>query len=75
MQRANSSQATASKFSSSFIQHWSRCDFFGQKVQGFNHKGETMVTSGLGTILSMIIAIVALIYTVSKAHHVQQVNG
>ena len=71
-QASNSSKL---KYTSSFLKLWNQCDFFGQPVQGFNHKGEKTITSGLGTVMSLLIAAIALIYAISKAHHIQNVNG
>ena len=48
---------------------------FGLPVQSFNHKGKDKVASGLGTIMSVLILIIALVYAISKAHHIQAVNG
>ena len=48
---------------------------FGLPVQSFNHKGKNKVASGLGTIMTMLIVIIALVYAISKAHHIQAVNG
>ena len=48
---------------------------FGLPIQSFNHKGKNKVESGLGTIMTMLIVIIALVYAISKAHHIQAVNG
>ena len=48
---------------------------FGLPVQSFNHKGKDKVASGPGTIMTMLILIIALVYAISKAHHIQTVNG
>ena len=68
-------QTTRSKFSASFLNFWSSIDMFGLPVQSFNHKGKDKVASGLGTIMTMLILIIALVYAISKAHHIQAVNG
>ena len=48
---------------------------FGLPIPSFNHKGKDKVASGPGTIMTMLILIVALVYAISKAHHIQTVNG
>ena len=48
---------------------------FGLPIQSFNHKGKDKVASGPGTIMTMLILIVALVYAISKALHIQTVNG
>ena len=48
---------------------------FGLPIRSFNHKGKNKVASGLGTIMSMLILIIALVYAISKAHHIQAVKG
>ena len=68
-------QPTRSKFSASFLNFWSRIDMFGLPVQSFNHKGKDKVASGPGTIMTMLILIIALVYAISKARHIQTVNG
>ena len=68
-------QPTRSKFSASFLNFWSRIDMFGLPVQSFNHKGKNKVASGPGTIMTMLILIIALVYATSKVHHMQAVIG
>ena len=66
---------TGSKFSASFLSFWSQFDMFGLPIQSFNHKGKDKVASGPGTIMTMLIVIITLVYAISKAHHIHTVNG
>ena len=75
--KTESQQSSGAKAQPSFtfVKLWRGLDYFGQPVTGFNVKGEKYVTSGLGTIMSLLMMTVVLIYAVSKSRHIQTVNG
>ena len=50
-------------------------DKFGQAVPGFNLKGETMISTSVGSALTLISAVIVLIYAISKTTHLQSVTG
>ena len=52
-----------------------QCDFFSQRVQGFNVRGEQDFTTRLGSLVTLICAGIVFIYAVAKAHHLHNISG
>ena len=50
-------------------------DYFGQQVPGFNLKGDYEIKTSIGSALSLISAVIVLIYAASKTSHIQSVTG
>ena len=50
-------------------------DYFGQRVPGFNLKGDYAIKTSIGSALSLISAVIVLIYAASKTSHIQSVTG
>ena len=65
----------SSKLSYSFMKYMNQFDKFGTSVPSFNVKGDNTINSNVGSILTLISAVVVLIYAVAKTSHIQSVNG
>ena len=61
--------STSSKFSYSFMKFMNQYDKFGREVPGFNLKGDSKISSSLGSAVTLISGIVVLIYAASKMSH------
>ena len=67
--------SSKSKFQNSFVKFFRKHDFFGESMPGFNLDGESTIKSNLGSALTLICSAVALIYTLTKATHLQSISG
>ena len=59
----------------SFMKFMNQYDTFGQALPGFSLKRQNKISSSLGSALTLISAIVVLIYAATKASHMQSVAG
>ena len=57
------------------MKYMNQFDKFGTPVPSFNVKGENTINSNVGSILTLISAVVVLIYAVAKTSHIQSVSG
>ena len=57
------------------MKYMNQFDKFGTSVPSFNVKGDNEIKSNVGSILTLISAVVVLIYAVAKTSHIQSVNG
>ena len=50
-------------------------DKFGRRVPGFNLRGNDVIRSKLGVVMTLICFIIVLVYALAKASHIQSVSG
>ena len=56
-------------FSFSFIEYAKRFDKFGYQVPSFNVKGQSKVSSSLGSLLTIVSLVIIIIYALAKTTH------